>query len=89
MTTQTQSIIVYRNPAEQMLWEGGYLFPVIVTGVAFIVLAMWVSLLVDKLFNRFGKLGNYRGYKEHARYAGLIFAAVLSVGLFSYMTQFL
>ena len=33
----SQSIIVYRNPAEQMFWEGGYALPLITFLVVFFV----------------------------------------------------
>lgn len=89
MTTQTQSIIVYRNPAEQMMWESGYMFPAIATAVVFIALAVWLSWLVDKLFSRFGRLSQYRGYQEHARWAGLTFAVVIAVGVFAHLTRFM
>ena len=41
----TQSIIVYRNPAEAALWESGLVFPII-CGV---VISVIVALLTDKL----------------------------------------
>lgn len=51
----TQSIIVYRNPAEQALWESGAVFPVMigcVVGMVSFLLAYnllsWVAIKVRR-----------------------------------------
>lgn len=42
-----QSIIVYRNPAEAMFWEGGYAFPIFVgCAVGFVTFLMLHQLFV-------------------------------------------
>ena len=50
----TQSIIVYRNPLEQMFWEGGgsaYVWPVLVGVFAFfLVFGCIQSFIIDRLF---------------------------------------
>jgi hypothetical protein len=51
----TQSIIVYRNPAEAMFWEGGYAFPLIgglAVGLLLFVVLHWAAGKLTK--NRFG-----------------------------------
>ena len=45
----TQSIIVYRNPLEQQLWEGGYIPPIMIGCVCllvFFVALMKISSIV-------------------------------------------
>lgn len=54
----TQSIIVYRNPAEAAFWESGMAFPLMVG----IVLAVVLTIGVDKLAQRFL---SRRAYREH------------------------
>ena len=46
---QTQSIIVYRNPGEQMLWEGGYMFPVFGSLAVWLIVFLVVAHFVEKV----------------------------------------
>lgn len=49
---QVESIIVYRNPLEKMVWEGfmgGQFFPAIAAVVAFFI----VFIITNNLLNRF------------------------------------
>lgn len=49
--SQTQSIIVYRNPAEAAFWEGGYLVPLVGglgAGFLFFLALMWIAGKVSR-----------------------------------------
>lgn len=46
------SIIVYRNPLEKMIWEGGYLFPIIVFAVVMLVSFIGVYKFLQYIFKR-------------------------------------
>jgi hypothetical protein len=50
------SIIVYRNPMEKMIWEGGYLFPIlvfaIVMGVSFFGIYKFLEYIFNKRWNQ-------------------------------------
>jgi hypothetical protein len=46
---QTQSIIVYRNPAEQMLWEGGYMWPIICVGGTFVLVLVILMTIAKQI----------------------------------------
>lgn len=77
----TQSIIVYRNPLEQMFWEGamaGNLWPVIVgIFVFFLVFGCLQAYVVDR-FVPFFKRGRYTNL-------ALLAGAVAGVGTIVYM----
>jgi hypothetical protein len=47
---QTQSIIVYRNPLEQQLWEGGYIGLYICFAVVFCIILVGLMKLAGKVF---------------------------------------
>ena len=47
----TQSIIVYRNPAEAALWESGMVFPLICGMVIGCILAYGAATFWDKQFS--------------------------------------
>ena len=49
----THSIIVYRNPAEAALWEGGMIFPLICGMFVSIILSTSVALLLQKYTPKF------------------------------------
>ena len=54
----TQSIIVYRNPMEQALWEGvmgAELFPIAVGAIFAIATVMAVSHIIDRFNGAFRK----------------------------------
>lgn len=54
----TQSIIVYRNPAEAHLWESGMVFPLMASlGVFALVLVALCKLFETKM--RFNKNSNF------------------------------
>ena len=44
---QTQSIIVYRNPLEQQLWEGGYASGIFLAGVIFVIFTVALLKVVS------------------------------------------
>ena len=49
---QTQSIIVYRNPAEQTMWEtimSGAFFPVLVAIMVFPIVLLIVHRILDRV----------------------------------------
>ena len=48
MNPNTQSIIVYRNPMEQQIWESGLVAPIICTGIVFIIALVMIMAIVDK-----------------------------------------
>jgi len=43
----TQSIILYRNPAEQMFWEGGYAFPLIASLATIVVVFLVLMKILE------------------------------------------
>jgi len=45
----TQSIIVYRNPVEQQIWEGGFLFPLMVAMFAALIVAITINFISTKI----------------------------------------
>jgi hypothetical protein len=45
----TQSIIVYRNPAEAALWESGAVFPIMCAMVASIIAVLAVNWVYEQL----------------------------------------
>ena len=46
----TQSIIVYRNPLEQQLWEGGYIPPIMLGCVCFLVFFVALMKISSMVF---------------------------------------
>lgn len=46
--TNVQSIIVYHNPVEAQLWEGGFMFPMMVG----MVLSFFVVVIVASIFKK-------------------------------------
>lgn len=50
--SQTQSIIVYRNPMEQQLWEGGYVPLFLGAGVLFIVFTLILLQIAGMVFGK-------------------------------------
>ena len=48
----TQSIIVYRNPTEQQLWEGGYVPVFLGAGVLFIVFTLSLLQIAGMVFGK-------------------------------------
>lgn len=46
---QTQSIIVYRNPMEQQLWEGGYVGLFVGIAVVFILCVVSIGFVAEKV----------------------------------------
>lgn len=51
----TQSIIVYRNPVEQMFWEGGFAFPLfagLAAGFLTFVLLIKIAEMLSNLIAR-------------------------------------
>ena len=50
--SQTQSIIVYRNPMEQQFWEGGYVPLFLGAGVIFIVITVILLQIAGRLFGK-------------------------------------
>lgn len=65
----TQSIIIYRNPAEAALWESGLMWPLMVAMCVSLVLAVVASTVWGMVFKR--------GSKLHDMQAGVCVAAAL------------
>ena len=77
-----QSIIVYRNPLEAMLWEGlmsGAFFPVIVGVVVFFV----VFLIINRVL---AGRSSYGDRAKYASYVSLALGAIAGVSTIYYMT---
>lgn len=51
----TQSIIVYRNPAEQAFWEGGFAVPIVGGCLVGLVAFILSYQIASMLFQRFGR----------------------------------
>lgn len=71
----TQSIIVYRNPLEQMMWEGamsGAFFPIIVGVVFFFV----VFLTIDKFIVK-----KYFGWRSRGTPTNMALAVSAAAGI--------
>lgn len=66
------SIIIYRNPMEQALWENGIMFPIICSVAVFLI----VFLTLYKLFDLFGR--NY-AFKKTASNISLFIAAIAAI----------
>lgn len=60
-----QSFIVYRNPLEQMFWESGLIFPLIVS----LLFGFAASLLISTAFHRNVPL-------RYRKYSGLVACCV-------------
>ena len=50
--SQTQSIIVYRNPLEQQAWESGILPVIFGAGVLFIILTVFFMKMAELIAGR-------------------------------------
>ena len=66
----TQSIIVYRNPAEAALWESGMVFPLICGMVIGCILAYGAATFWDKQFS-YGTC-----YRQYTGHIALVFALI-------------
>ena len=80
----TQSIIVYRNPAEAMLWEGGYVFPLIAgLGAGFLtfVFLMWALGLWNQRKTRRARVV----VPEQAMIAAAIISIIIGGGTFHWL----
>lgn len=69
----TQSIIVYRNPAEAHFWESGLAFPL----MAAMIVAVGAAIITGKI------VGNYHKYAGHAV---AIAATVSAIATFWFLT---
>jgi hypothetical protein len=76
----TQSIIVYRNPLEQQIWEGGIIFPVIAGVVVFFI----VFMTLEKLL-RMSKLPMFVPAYTQLTNLALLVAAAAGLGLMGYL----
>jgi hypothetical protein len=86
-----QSIIVYRNPAEAMLWESGMAFPLFSALVVGLVVFLAVFSALDRfghLFVEHGRRSRYVGWgyrnQRNTYIAGAV-AVIAGVLLFIYM----
>jgi hypothetical protein len=75
----TQSIIVYRSPAEAMLWESGMVFPLIASLVVFVVVLVATMKVVDSF------RWKNRRTKEWVGYGVMLVAAIASVVTFNHL----
>jgi len=50
--SQTQSIIVYRNPLEQQLWEGGYVPLFLGAGILFVLITVVLMHVAGMIFGK-------------------------------------
>lgn len=71
--SQTQSVIVYRNPAEAAFWESGMAFPLMASLFVFLV----VFLLLNTVFER-----QVRQSKNHNIFL-VVFGIVASISSFT------
>lgn len=55
-----ESIIIYRNPAEKMLWESGMLWPIIVACALLFVSILLSAKVMNALRPRFSRWKYYR-----------------------------
>lgn len=71
----TQSIIVYRNPYEQMMWEGimsGAFFPIIVGVVFFFAMFLTIDRFIVK---------KYFGWRERGTLTAIALAVSAAAGI--------
>lgn len=87
--SNTQSIIVYRNPLEQQFWEGsafgGNLFPVMVGVVAFFIFFLSLNRLLCYVFRNTRLFARSRSSDKVAAYAAIAVAAGLAIVVSSIM----
>ena len=78
--SQTQSIIVYRNPMEQQLWEGGYVPLLLGAGVIFIVVFVILMQLAGMIFGKWNV--------EHRTWPSMVamaLAGLATAGVFHFL----
>lgn len=78
-----ESIIVYRNPLEAMMWEklmDGSFFPIIVGVVVFFMLFIFNNFLIDRFIGRWGKKAKI------ATNINLVISAIIAIILTFYMS---
>ena len=73
----TQSIIVYRNPAEAALWESGLVFPLIVACVLFVICVVISQKISEFLLKRFTSLG-WRSVNQYSTYISITTSAIIT-----------
>jgi hypothetical protein len=74
----TQSIIVYRNPLEQMFWEGGALplFVFLLSSLVFILVTMKIVEVVFRHF-KWSRWGNKYTFTQYAFIAASLVGALV------------
>ena len=72
----TQSIIVYRNPMEQQLWESGYIPPIMLGCICFLVFFVALMKISSMIFGEW-KVNSSHVYTWGAGVMAVILTAVL------------
>lgn len=80
----TQSIIVYRNPLEQQIWESGMVGPIFV----FVVLTVAFVLILSKLGDKIAKKMGWSMFSTQFKWLGYA-ELVLGVFLAGFLVSFL
>ena len=80
----TQSIIVYRNPAEAALWESGIIIPLGGALVAGLVGFLLLNYCTDELARRFCR-GNFYKIRDLLTRINLVLGVVIGIVTFNYL----
>lgn len=82
----TQSIIVYRNPAEQMFWEGGYAVPLFGALLVLLAAAMTLSHVLPWLGRMiFKSRQSLIAWQKASGWFSISIAAALAIATFNYL----
>lgn len=82
----TQSIIVYRNPAEAAFWESGLAFPLFGSLLTFLVLTVVLGSVFENLARRFlSRSQHYWTIRKYLSHAVVVVAVVSAVVVFNYL----
>lgn len=84
MPTTTQSIIVYRNPAEQAFWESGMAFPLLCSLFAIVVTFLLVVTISEKVISH-TKLRHNRKSADVIITFAIVACAAAAYFTFTYM----
>ena len=76
---QTQSVIVYRNPAEQAFWESGVIIPLGGSLVVFLIVVMSLMRLVET------KTRVFTSARKNSTISVFIIASIMAIATFNYL----
>lgn len=82
MNPNTQSIIVYRNPMEQQVWESGLVGPIFLAAIAGVIAMVLIMKVVEQVARHMKR----RIRNDYFTYAAMVASTLVAVKVFGALT---